>query len=73
MIIAVVPFSVADPDPNPLNPLFFWVSGSFYHQAKIVGKPLIPTVLLLIFDFFIFENDVNVPLKSNKLENIFLN
>jgi hypothetical protein len=55
MIIAVVPCSVVDPDPNPLNPLFFGVSGSFYHQAKILGKTLIPTVLLLIFNFFIFE------------------
>jgi hypothetical protein len=41
--------SVADPDPNPSDPYVFGppgsVSGSFYHQAKIVKKALIPTVL----------------------------
>ncbi len=39
-------------------------SGSFYHQAKIVRKTLIPTVLWLLLD--IFNNYVNVPSKSNK-------
>ncbi len=29
-------------------------SGSFYHQAKIVRKTLIPTVLWLLFDFLVF-------------------
>jgi hypothetical protein len=46
--------SVTDPDPN-LDPCMFLglldpvpdtlVSGSFYHQAKIVRKTLIPAVL----------------------------
>ncbi len=47
-------------------------SGSFYHQAKIVRKTLIPTVLLLLFDFLSLENDVNVPSKSNKQQKLFL-
>ncbi len=61
--------SVADPDPNtdpdPSDPYVFGPpgsgsisqrhgSGSFYHQAKIVRKTSIPTVLLL-FLLFIFE------------------
>jgi hypothetical protein len=43
--------SVPDPDPNPdpLDPHVFGPpgsgSGSFYHQAKIVRKTLILTVL----------------------------
>ena len=53
----MVPASDADPDSDP-DPYVFWPpgsgsistrygsgSGSFYHQAKIVRKPLIPTVL----------------------------
>ncbi len=36
-------------------------SRSFYHQAKIVRKTLIPTVLSLLYDL---KNDVNVPSKS---------
>ncbi len=54
-------------DPDPLDLYVFWPSGSgcnsqrcgsrsFHHQAKIVRKTLIPTVLRLLFDFFfIFE------------------
>jgi hypothetical protein len=54
--------SVADPDPS--DPYVFGPpgsgsarqrygsgSGSFYHQAKIVRKTLIPTVFWLLFDF----------------------
>jgi hypothetical protein len=41
-------------------------SGSFCHEAKIVRKALIPTVLWLLFDFLSLKNDVNVPSKSNK-------
>jgi hypothetical protein len=46
--------SVPDPDPDPTEPHVFGPpesisqrhgSGSFYHQAKIVRKTLIPTVL----------------------------
>ncbi len=44
-------------------------SGSFYHQAKIIRKTLIPTVFWL----FIFEkNYVNLPSKSTKHKNFFL-
>ncbi len=58
--------SVADPDPNPDPPdqhvlgspgsgsislRYGSGSGSFYHQAKIVRKTLIPIALWLIFDF----------------------
>jgi hypothetical protein len=42
-------------------------SGSFYHQAKIVRKTWIPTVLLLLSDFLSLKNDVNVPSKSRKM------
>jgi hypothetical protein len=45
-------------------------SGSFSHQAKIIRKTLIPTVLLLLLDFLSLGNDVNVPSKSNK-QNFF--
>ncbi len=43
----VVISSVADSDPDPSDPYVFGPpgSGSFYHQAKIVRKTLIPTVL----------------------------
>jgi hypothetical protein len=50
---------VADPEPDsyvfgplgsgPVSQMYG--SGSFYHQAKIVRKSFIPTVLLLLFDF----------------------
>jgi hypothetical protein len=44
---------------------------SFYIQAKIVRKTLIPTVLLLLFDFLSLKNDVNEASKStgNKQNN----
>jgi hypothetical protein len=38
---------------------------------KIVRKPLIPTVLWLIFDFLSLKNDVNVPSKINKRNFLF--
>jgi hypothetical protein len=44
-------------------------SGSFYHQAKIVRKTLIATVLL--FEFLSLKNDANVPSKGNKQKNFF--
>jgi hypothetical protein len=52
-----------DPDPD---------TGNFYHQAKIVKKTLIPTVLWLLLDFLPLKIDVNVPSKGNKQKN-FLN
>jgi hypothetical protein len=71
-------FSVPDPDPNAhvFGPPG---SGPFYHQAKIVKKTLIPTVLQLLLDFLSLKNDVNVPSKSmysngqNEQKNFFLN
>jgi hypothetical protein len=36
-------------------------SGSFHHQANIVRKTLILTVLWLLFDFLSSKNDVTVP------------
>jgi hypothetical protein len=72
--------SVADSNPDPSDPYVFGPpgsgsgsicqrhgSGSFYHQAKIVRKTLIPTVLLLLFDSL--KNDVNVPSKGDKQKN----
>ncbi len=47
-------------------------TGSFYQQAKIVRKPLIPTVLWLRLDFLSLKNDVNAPSKSNKQKSFFL-
>ncbi len=46
-------------------------SGSFNHQAKIVRKTLIYTVLWLFLDFRSYKNDVNVPSKSNKQKKMF--
>jgi hypothetical protein len=58
--------SVADSNPDPSDPYVFGPpgsgsgyisqrhgSGSFYHQAKIVRKILIPTVLLLFLTFYL--------------------
>jgi hypothetical protein len=45
--------------------------GSFYHQAKIVSKTLIPTVLSLLFDFLSFKNYENEPSKRKQQENLF--
>jgi hypothetical protein len=75
-----------DPNPDPSYPYVFgplgsgsgsisqryWSrSGSFYHQAKIVRKILIPTVVRLLFNFLSLKNDVNVPSKSKKQTNLF--
>ncbi len=46
-------------------------SGSFYHQAKIVRKTLIPTVLLLFYDFLSLKNNVNVSSKNLEKKIIF--
>ncbi len=73
---------VADPDPYVFEPpgsrsgsisLRYGSGsgfGSFYHQAKIIRKTLIPSALWLLFDFLYLKNDVNVPSKSNK-KNFF--
>jgi hypothetical protein len=44
----------------------------FCHQAKIVRKTLIPTVLLLVFGFLLLKNYVNVPLKVLSRKTSFL-
>ncbi len=62
-------WGLLDPDPDPLVRYGSW---SFYHQAKIVRKPLIPTALWLLFDFWSLKNDLNVPSKGNKQKNFFL-
>ncbi len=41
-------------DPDPLYEVRI-CSGSFYHQAKILRKTLIPTVLWYLYEFFIFK------------------
>ncbi len=43
--------------------------GTFHHQAKIVWKTLIFTVLWLLYDFLSLKNDVNLPSKSNQQKN----
>jgi hypothetical protein len=59
--------SDADPEPHPnvLGP-----PGSFYHQAKIVIKTFISTVLWLLYDFLSLENYVNVASKCNKQKKL---
>ncbi len=57
------------PDPHVFGPPG---SGSFYHNAKLVRKTLIPTILWLFLTFLSLENYVNVPSKSNKQKKIVL-
>ncbi len=45
-------------------------SGSFYLQAKLVRKTLIPTILWLLYDFLSLKSDVNVTLKSNNKKTL---
>ncbi len=49
--------SVADPDPDPPDPHVFGPpgSGSFYHNAKIVRKTLIPTIWWLFLTFYLWN------------------
>ncbi len=64
-----------DPDPDPLVRYESGSNsgaGSFYHQAKIVRKTLIPTVLRILYHFLSLKNDVIVASKSNKEKNFFL-
>jgi hypothetical protein len=71
--IITVSVSVADPDPNPEpdlpDPHVFGPpgsgSGSFYHQAKKNKKNHDSYCFVTFFLFFIFENDVQIPSKSN--------
>ncbi len=71
-------------DPDPSDPYVFVppgsgsisqrhgsVSVSFYQPSKNRKKTLIPTVLLLHFDFLSLKKDVNVPSKSNMKKNFF--
>ncbi len=51
---------LGDPDPLARG------TGSFHHQAKIVRKNFISTLLWLLYDLLSLKNDVNVPSKSNK-------
>jgi hypothetical protein len=69
--------SVADPDLFVFGPSgsvsMRYGSGSFYHQAKIVRKLSIPSVLRLLYDFLSYlKNDVSVALKSNKKKNFLV-
>jgi hypothetical protein len=67
-------FSFADPDPDPYvfgppgsrSVIQIYGSGSFYHQAKILRKTSIPTVLWLDFIMTSLKTNVNVTSKSNK-------
>jgi hypothetical protein len=60
-------------DPDPLVQRHGSGSGSFYHQAKKIRKTLIPTVLLILFDFLSLKNYVNVHSKSNKQKKKYFN
>ncbi len=66
------------PDPVLLDTVTIWIRirillSSFYHQAKLVRKTFIPSFLWLFLDFLSLKNDVNIPSKSNKQNNFFLN
>ncbi len=53
------------PDPDPLvRGTAAAPDGPFYHQAKIVRKTLIPSVLWHLYDFLSLKNDVNVASKQ---------
>jgi hypothetical protein len=58
------------PDPDPVvrrtDP-----DPALDHQAKIVRKTLIPTVLWLLYNFLSLKNYVNLASKSNKQKSIF--
>jgi hypothetical protein len=68
--------SVADPEPyvfgspgsgsSSISTRYGSGSGSFYNQAKIVWKTLIPTVLWLLYDFLSLKSYVNVASERNK-------
>jgi hypothetical protein len=57
--------------------IYFQLYGSvfFYHQAKIVKKTLILTVLCLLYDFLSIKNDVKVPVPylRNVIRKKFVN
>ncbi len=72
--------TVSVPDPNPEDPYVYGLpgsrsisiiylygsgSGSFNQQAKKLRKPLIFTVLWLLYDFLFLKNDVKT-FKKNK-------
>jgi hypothetical protein len=82
LIVLTVVSSVADPNPVPSDPIFLGLldpdplirgmdldSDPSIIKQKIVRKSLIPTVLLLLFNFLSLKNYVYVPSKSNKQEN----
>jgi hypothetical protein len=54
---AILFYSFADPDPHDTW-YVFRPSGSFYQQAKIVRKTLIPTVFDFFMTFFLRKNYV---------------
>jgi hypothetical protein len=60
------------PDLDPPDPHVFGPSGSgfFYHQAKLVKKTLILTVLRLLYDFLSLKNDINVASKNKNQKNL---
>jgi hypothetical protein len=53
----------------PAPDLLGFGSGSFHHQAKIVRKTLISTVLRLLYDLSL-KNDLDVPSTRNKQKKI---
>jgi hypothetical protein len=58
--------------PNP-NHYYICTDLDPFHQAKIVRKTLISTVLWLLYDFLSLKNSVNTSLKSNRYQqNLFL-
>jgi hypothetical protein len=80
-VVHRVPATIIHPDRDPFvfGPPGSWSvsqgygSGSGYrffsHQAKIISKTLIPTVLWLLFAILSLKNYVNVPSKSKKQKN----
>jgi hypothetical protein len=46
------PYVCGPPGSGSISTMYGSGSGSFYNQAKIIRKTLIPTVLRLLYDFF---------------------
>jgi hypothetical protein len=65
------PYVFGPPGSGSVSHKYGSGSGSFHHQAKIVRKTLISTVLSLFYDFLSVKNDVNVASKSKKQKIIF--
>jgi hypothetical protein len=74
LLQAIITFcSATDPHPDGSFSLKYGSDfGSFHHQAKIVRKTLIPTVLRLLYDFLSLKNYVHVPVFRLRIRILML-